>query len=225
MSRDESRIISLEKTILAEVLASFRFSLSRCYLSTCGCTNKHVSHSSEHRGRPSNHHRPREAYVHTLTMGHHCHVARDKRSHSRSRPGAMTRQVVNSQGKNASRRLLLLDYVLSFLFSATRWRENPRRDRTREMREYYVRLYVESDDRRRRLISRSLFISLSCTCRSSTFLFHRTLINSRYARISFVDPFLARALLRDGVWAKSLFYQYLSEKKNCFGERYILIIN
>lgn len=38
----------------AEALASFRFSLSRCYLSTCGCTNKHVSHSSEHRRRPSN---------------------------------------------------------------------------------------------------------------------------------------------------------------------------
>lgn len=182
MSRNKNRIVSLKyshsKIWSAEVLASFHFSLSRCYLSTCGCTNKHVSHSSEHRGRPSNHHRPREAYVHIPT----CVIVVTSRVIS-------DRTLDRDQGQQSSSRRLPFEKRFSeiacltmyLLFSRRHDDENPRENWTRDMREYYIRLYVESGDRRRR--SRSLFYRVA---RSSTFLFYRTLINSRYARISFM---------------------------------------
>lgn len=46
---------------------SVSVSLAATYLLVAALI-KHVSHSSEHRRRPSNYHRPREAYVHTPTM-------------------------------------------------------------------------------------------------------------------------------------------------------------
>lgn len=187
MSRDKSRIVSLKyshsKIWSAEVLASFHFSLSRCYLSTCGCTNKHVSHSSEHRGRPSNHHRPREAYVHTPT----CVIIVTSRAISdRTLDRDQGQQIVKSQtskGKRFSEVACFTVYLL--FFSAARWRKCPRKLYARHAR--VLRTTLRGKWRSATAIDLvRFFISLSCVARSSTFLFHRTLINSRYARISFM---------------------------------------
>lgn len=176
----------------AEVFASFHFSLSRCYLSTCGCTNKHMSHSSEHRGRPSNHHRPREAYVHTLTMRHHCHVTRDKRS--RSRLGAMNRQVANFQGKTVLGGCSL-DYVLSFL-GDTVTRKSPKRSNARNARVLRTTLRRKW---RRRLISFAFYLSFLYG--SINFLFSSDADQFAVRPHLFRDPFFSASLLRDGVWA------------------------
>lgn len=136
MSRDKSRIVSLKcshsKRRSAEVLASFHFSLSRCYLSTCGCTNKHVSHSSEHRGRPSNHHRPREAYVHTPTC---VIIVMSRVISDRILDRDQGQQIVKSQtskGKQFSEVACLT--IIFFFFSATRWRKSPRKLKVRHAR-------------------------------------------------------------------------------------------
>lgn len=169
----------------AEVFASFHFSLSRCYLSTCV-----AALISTCRILPSTEDVPRII------------IGREKRTYTHLQCVIIVtsrvisdldrdqgQRIVKSQTSKGKRFSEVARLTMYYLFSATRWRENPRRDRTREMREYYVRLYVESGDGD---WSRSLFISLSCMARS-TFFFHRTLINSRSARISFVTPFLAQA--------------------------------
>lgn len=224
MSRDKSRIVYCSNVLVRKknkkdpprsLRRSVSVSLAATYLHTCGCTNKaRVAFFRAPGTSLESSSAERSVRTHT----HKCVIilsrrARDKWSRSRSRSRGKTNlRVANFQGKKTVLGgVARLSNVFDLFFSRRRDDENPRENRTREMREYFITcdfLYVESGDRQRRSISFTFFYlsfySISVDRQLSSFISDADQFAVRPHLLC--DPFFFSASsLRDGVWATPFF--------------------